>query len=578
MIINFNNVNIEGFQSIGKASVDLKNQGIVFVKGINEYEEYTDSNGSGKSSIFESIFWCLYGKTTKGIIKPVNRFYENGCCVELNFSVDEDSYKLIRAVNHKEHSNKVMLIQNSVDISARNKSDTDKLIQNNVLNKLSPDLFLSIIFLSQGFNNRISSLSPSSRKERLEYLSGISGNIQNLKDVLSEIEVMETLKYNDISKEFYENSGKLLGFKSEKEELNSLISEADGCDLSGINEEDINNEISKLKNDIDEMDKHINEYENKISVLRNKRYDKNSIKSTVLRKIKDTRQNILDIRSNNYCPTCKRVINDPKVSDSLIKKFSEEMNNLKLQLMEIESSLSKIDKSVSDIHDKQLNIIDDKNLSKNKLSEDNNKLIEYYKNLDKDKNIKRLKRIKSEIEELESKISELEKSKNDSNSFIGTISHCGSMISKNFRNYLLNDAIEFMNNRLRIYSEMLYSNEEDVIYLKSESSKINIYLNDSLFDSLSGGEGRKIDIALSMAQRDLALHVSGFSSNVFIMDEVMDYLDDKSISSVSSVISSVSENVDSMFIISHKQPSDIPYDSVLTVVKNKNQISEILGS
>ena len=177
-----------------------------------------------------------------------------------------------------------------------------------------------------------------------------------------------------------------------------------------------------------------------------------------------------------------------------------------------------------------------------------------------------------------SKISELEKSKNDSNSFIGTISHCGSMISKNFRNYLLNDAIEFMNNRLRIYSEMLYSNEEDVIYLKSESSKINIYLNDSLFDSLSGGEGRKIDIALSMAQRDLALHVSGFSSNVFIMDEVMDYLDDKSISSVSSVISSVSENVDSMFIISHKQPSDIPYDSVLTVVKNKNQISEILGS
>ena len=55
MNIIFNSLEINDFQSIGHANIDLDNLGICVVKGINNYEDNTSSNGSGKSSIFEAL-------------------------------------------------------------------------------------------------------------------------------------------------------------------------------------------------------------------------------------------------------------------------------------------------------------------------------------------------------------------------------------------------------------------------------------------------------------------------------------------------------------------------------------------
>ena len=135
-----------------------------------------------------------------------------------------------------------------------------------------------------------------------------------------------------------------------------------------------------------------------------------------------------------------------------------------------------------------------------------------------------------------------------------------------------------MNSKLKIYSELLYSNKEDIIHLKADSSKLDIYLGDAIYDTLSGGEGRKVDLALSLAQRDLALNISGSSSNILILDEIMDNLDDKAINAVTSMFASVSEDIDSMFIISHKPPLNIPYDDILTITKGSDKISSIIRS
>jgi len=41
---------------------------------------------------------------------------------------------------------------------------------------------------------------------------------------------------------------------------------------------------------------------------------------------------------------------------------------------------------------------------------------------------------------------------------------------------------------------------------------------------------------------------------------------------------SVADDIDSMFIISHKPPLNIPYDSMITVTKGNDKISRIIRS
>ena len=56
-------VEAKDFLSLGDISYPVED-GFTLVLGLNDV---FNSNGSGKSSLFEAIYWCLFGKTTKGL-------------------------------------------------------------------------------------------------------------------------------------------------------------------------------------------------------------------------------------------------------------------------------------------------------------------------------------------------------------------------------------------------------------------------------------------------------------------------------------------------------------------------------
>ena len=60
---------IEGFRSFGKEQVFKfpTTPGLCALQGANEAEPEMGSNGSGKSSIWEALYYCLYGKSTMGL-------------------------------------------------------------------------------------------------------------------------------------------------------------------------------------------------------------------------------------------------------------------------------------------------------------------------------------------------------------------------------------------------------------------------------------------------------------------------------------------------------------------------------
>jgi DNA repair exonuclease SbcCD ATPase subunit len=81
------NVNIENFFSIGSIEYRVEN-GFFIVTGKNSD---FDSNGSGKTSLFEAIYWCFFGETTKGNLRQdeIVRDGKSDCSVSV-ILVDKD--------------------------------------------------------------------------------------------------------------------------------------------------------------------------------------------------------------------------------------------------------------------------------------------------------------------------------------------------------------------------------------------------------------------------------------------------------------------------------------------------------
>ena len=57
---------LQNFLGIGSAEISLADKGLVLIQGVNEDDTSQDSNGSGKSSLIDGIFWIGYGETARG--------------------------------------------------------------------------------------------------------------------------------------------------------------------------------------------------------------------------------------------------------------------------------------------------------------------------------------------------------------------------------------------------------------------------------------------------------------------------------------------------------------------------------
>ena len=572
MYIKFSKVFITGFKSIDHAEVNLDDCGIVKVKGINLSEDKTKSNGSGKSSIFEAIIWALYGKTSKGLSNPTNKYTDTGCNVKLIFSIDDVEYTVERFVGN---GNGLNLWKSNSDndlenISGRNKTDTDKILQKII--GINQDIFLSIIFLSQGYNNRISSLGPSARKSRIETITDISEKVEHFKTILNNKKTVFSEKERNLTVELSSISGELSA-------IERSISRNEDILKSHENDEQVDqSEVDALETKINEIDSKINQLRDRISQIEN---NLQSLRMTVVSKNSKITQyrDAIAQRTESFnqikksiCPTCGATLEDNKRKsmesdaqsfinecNSSMKQLQDEINSTSSSIRSLQNKVDAFNKKLSELRNLeskyksrysyliQMNSFD-KSIYESQITADKASkidLIERQKNLGDDKSVV------------------------DEN--IGILDNCLRIVTKQFRDYLLSKIIQFMNDRLKEYSDVLFSNENFNIHI---TDSFDIYVGDFEYGSLSGGEARKTDLALSLAQRDLALNISGITSNIFILDEILDTLDETATLSALELITSISTEISSLFIISHNN-YEIAYDSEI-VIEKKDNISNLI--
>lgn len=438
---------------------------------------------------------------------------------------------------------------------------------------------MSTVFLSQGFNGDISKLTPSGRKERIETLINTAEVTENFRKEVQTVKDEFTRNSIDILSSVNYDNGILSQLKNENLTLEQLISEMSKDEKYDKSIDEINKEKDEAEQMLQVLKFNEEQVRNRLQDLRDKKYkletDNKMENSLIIEKSRE----IEKLKVSDVCPTCGRKldgINEEHLQNS-IKELENQINASKEKLKQNNEEILEINDKYSKSEQMFNSTVSERTNIEQKVSSYNKELIERSKSKDTSEQEKRLNENKIKIQDLSTKI-EQNKEKYDKELELSEVAnHCTVLINKQFRNYLLKTAVDYLNERLKHYSKLLFSNENDIIYFVQDASKLDIMLGDADFKTLSGGEKKKVCISLILAQKDLATRMSGLNSNILILDEVFENLDSEAIDVVIDALMQVSTDVDSMFIISHKETS-IGYDSIITVTKEKDRISHITDS
>lgn len=623
MVIKFNNIKLKNFMSFGKAEISLTNCGYTLVSGINQsFEDMAKSNGSGKSSIWEALSWVLTGETIRGTKDVVNKFAEGGTRVDIDFEIDKTKYNLVRTKEDEDLGTNLKIYVNGQDKSGKGIRDSEKLLEQ-LLPDITAQLIGSVVILGQGLPQRFSNNTPSGRKEVLEKLSKSDFMIEDIKEKLSK----RKSELNEILKQF---ENEIVSIESKSSIYKDML-DKDNKELIELEKTsiiDITNEITQQEQElesvlssIDTQTKEVELYSEKLDSAR-KLYTETTLKfaEEISQKEKEFEADLLqtsiestklstEINSlsteikrlesvKDTCPTCGQKLPDIHKVDTteLVAKHAElveqlSKTNLTLDSLERDKATSvkelkdkhketllDLEKQGKDIkfeYEERVNQLDKLNQTKSTLSLKLDKL-----KLNKDNHTTKIRDIKENIKDTENKLNSLlEKltynivERDATKNRLEAITKMTTIATRDFRGFLLSSIIEFISNKSKEYAKEIF--DTDKITFKLDGNNIYIGYNDKQYENLSGGEKQKVDLIIQFAIRDMLSRYLDFSSNILVLDEIFDNLDEVGCQKVLNLISNKLVDIESIFIITHHTDISIPYDNELVIVKGKDNISRV---
>ena len=156
---------------------------------------------------------------------------------------------------------------------------------------------------------------------------------------------------------------------------------------------------------------------------------------------------------------------------------------------------------------------------------------------------------------------------------LSIINKMNTIITRDFRGYLLQNSIEFINNKAKEYSKEVF--DTDKLDFQLDGNSISISYDGKEYENLSGGEKQKIDLIVQLSLRDMLCKHLNFSSNILVLDELFDNLDSIGCQRVLNLIATELNDVESIFIVTHHSDIAIPVDRELVVIKDSNKISKV---
>lgn len=582
MIITFLDMSVYGFRSIEEIeNFEFNKLGLVKVVGRNNKDAKSESNGAGKSSLFEAILWALTGSTSKGSTEVENHNLNKGVYVRLRFVIDKNTYEIIRSKNHETYGTGLVFTKNDEDISGNTPTKTKQIIKDE-LGEIDSTVISNIIILSQGMPDRLSVLKPSSRKSVLENLSDTDYMINDIGKRLDNLSNMYNLKLSEVNQQIDNNKLKSYRLQesvnSDKKLIDNLKSLKDNT-ISEFEYGELKLTSIEVTTELDSKKKLVQEISNKI--LENVS-NSNRLKPEIYNlenANKELHDKIISLVSDTpKCPTCHQSIqNEDTLRELLIGYKSQLANNIK----SLDAYKEKLDRLQKE-HDEL--VLDNKGY-RNSVEKLQTQLRELTAKMSKYN--PELKDVADKIEGYNKSIDDslyaidilnqnTEKLTKESDTYykkLAMLKFLNNQSSRKFRTYLLTSVVSYLNSVCDKMSEYLF--EKSKVHLEIDGNNLDIYLNDTKFEDLSGGEGRRVDIILQLALRELAQKRAGITSNILVLDEIFDNLDTLGGNNVIRLIEEQSYDISSIFLISHKNDFEINNDMTLVVSKDEQGNSHV---
>lgn len=621
MKLSFKQIELCNFLSFGYAEISLSDRGYTLVSGINtNVTDNAKSNGAGKSTIWEAIVWCLTGDTVRGGSKDIRNIHaEDGAYVKLTFTADNNTYELIRSKEHSEYKTNLKIFINGEDKSGKGIRDSEKLLAE-YLPDLTAALIGSVIILGQGLPQRFSNNTPAGRKEILEKLSKSDFMIEDLKtrvtkrkELLSqkmrqvdEKRISAVSNYNYIKEELQRNLHSL----SELQSNDQLINEVNTLSKTFETYKKVYDELlaqSDLKNrEYAELQTRLYDaklvFSNKLTELKTPSKEELLLtdeKNQLSGKITALELEIRQLESiRDICPTCgQKLINviKPDTSSKKVqldaeqKRFYELKNRLQhidadkqqkideyskqmySSIDDLQESLSKISTELNQIKEKTKSSYQDKEYISKELQKKQASLAAFEEN--KHRLDQMIKTQQETIVQLDKEILYNTNEEADLQKHLDIINKFNTIITRDFRGFLLKNIIDFINRKAKEYSLEVFNT--DKIDFTLDGNNINISYDQKFYEDLSGGEKQKIDLIIQFSLRDMLCSFLNFSSNILVIDEVFDNLDTIGCQKIIDLISTKLIDIDSIYIVTHRGDLTIPYDNEIVVIKDNSGVSRI---
>ena len=521
--MKINSVSIQNFYSIQNIEVVFDNfRGIVIVKGKNL--DTGGSNGSGKSALFEAVVWGLFGKTIRKSNEDalVNNVAKKKCSVTV---IVNDNILITRG-------RKPSKLELSVDDKLLTKStmqETQTYIEQ-LLNTNYKVFMASMVF---GQHNNVDFLGATPEDKRI-----IIRNFLNLDNVFSMRDRIRGYKstYNSEIKEKGAVIDEHLRVKKDIE----LKLKAIKSDKSYYAYDNLDSTISL--NDILDRERQTRLLEESAIDLQRERKQL---------RLDASRGRQLSALGYNECPTCG---NKTDVDKKLVKKrcdsADEKIERISKKLVNLEKEAKSLDIPPS--------------------SSEYSKYMEYRELCSKEDTYKEF------LLEVDDKIVNADIVKRENTKNYDVMRFWEKAFSEQgLIRYIIRNILEYFNDKCNTY--LSYLTDSQMLLFFNEELKETLTVNGKIthYISLSGGERRKINLAVMLALQSLLTLTEKDQSNLLFFDEIAENLDSEGLKGLYILLQELKKDK-TLFLVTHNKALKTLFDNAerLTIIK-ENGVSRL---